>query len=139
MSLVRFIVILSIGTLLSWGTWVVVITSLDPYTGGLLALVLFYSTFWLALMGTATVIGFFMRAWLEKNGVFFRQVATALRQGVFLSTGATLALLLQGIHWLNVWSGLSILVLTLATEIFFLAGSTDRPMSGHIEPQNFSS
>lgn len=129
MSLVRFIVILSLGTLLSWGTWGLILTTLDPYTGGMLALILFYVSFWLGLMGTVTIIGFFLRAWLEKNGVFFRQIATALRQGSFISTGATLALMLQGARWLNIWSGVSVLALVLVVEVFFLAGQTDR---GHL-------
>jgi hypothetical protein len=128
MSLIRFIVILSIGTILSWLTWTVVIVSLDPYTGGGLALLLFYVSSWLAALGTITIIGFFLRAWWEKESVYFRQVATALRQGALISTGATIALLLQGARWLNIWSGISLVLLVLVTEMFFLAGQARRPV-----------
>ncbi len=111
---------------MSWLTWTVVIFSLDPQTGGALALALFYISFWLALLGTVTIIGFFLRAWLEKEGIHFRQLATALRQGTLISSGATIALMLQGIRWLNGWSGISLVLLLIVVEGFFLAGQTAR-------------
>lgn len=127
MSLVRFIVILSIGTVLSWGTWVIVLMTLDPQTGGVITLAMFYLSLWLGLLGTITIIGFFLRVWLEKESVFFRQVATALRQATVISSGAVLALLLQGARWLNAWSGVSLILLVILIEVFFLAGQSSRP------------
>jgi len=126
MSLVRFIVILSVGTLLSWGTWILVVTTLDPYSDGALALTLFYTSLWLALLGTVTIISLFLRVWLEKEGVFFPQVATSLRQATFISSGVIVDLMLQGARWLNVWSGLSLAILVILLEVFFLAGQTER-------------
>ncbi len=126
MSLVRFLIILGLGTALSWTAWILVLTMLDPQTGGLAAIGLFYLSWWLALLGTVTIIGFFMRYWLEKEKVMFRQLSVALRQALLLSGGATVALMLQSRRLLSVWTMLSLIVLLFVAESFFLAGQADR-------------
>lgn len=126
MSLIRFLLILGFGTALSWTAWVLVLTMLDPQTGGLAAIGLFYLSWWLALLGTVTIIGFFARYWLEKDGVMFRQLSVALRQALLLSAGATVALMLQSRRLLSVWTMLSLIILLFVAESFFLAGQTDR-------------
>lgn len=126
MSLVRFLIILAVGTLISWASWLLVLMNLDPQTGGLVALVLFYASFFLALLGTITIVGFFLRYWLEKEAIVFRQVSVALRQATWLTAAATIALLLQSRRLLNIWSGLCLIILVLVIEAFFLVGQTDR-------------
>lgn len=130
MSLVRFLIILGAGTLLSWTAWVLVLMTLDPVSGGLVALMLFHGSFFLALFGSATIIGFFLRYWMEKEKILFRQIAIAVRHGLIVATGSTLALLLQGQRLLNVWSIIAIVALAVVIELFFLAGQTKRPTSG---------
>ncbi|MEK7538170.1 MAG: hypothetical protein AAB619_04335 [Patescibacteria group bacterium] len=127
MSLVRFLVILGFGTLLSWTAWMLVLTTLDPASGGLAALFLFYGSFFLALFGTATIAGFFTRYWLERQTVLFRQIAVALRHGTLISAGSTLALLLQSRRLLNLWAVVALVALVVVIELFFLAGQTRRP------------
>lgn len=126
MSLLKFLIFLSVGTILSWLTWVVVLRSLDPYSGGAVALLLFYLSLWLSAVGTMTILGFFLRAWLENDGIYFRQIGVSLRQASFVSSGVIVALCLQAARWLNVWSGLSLVVLVLMLELFFLFGQTER-------------
>lgn len=126
MSLVRFLVILGFGTALSWTAWALVLTTLDPVGGGLVALFLFYSSFFLAVFGTISVIGFFVRYWLERESVLFRQIAIALRHGLLFGGGATLALLMQSRRLLTVWSGGALILLIIVIELFSLAGQTRR-------------
>jgi len=128
MSLIRFLIILGAGTVLSWTAWVLVLVTLDPIGGGSVALMLFYGSFFLALFGTATIFGFFLRYWLEKETVLFRQIAIALRHGTIVACGASLALLLQGQRLLNIWSALALVALAVVVELFFLAGQTKRPV-----------
>lgn len=130
MSLVRFLIILSAGTLLSWTAWVLVLLTLDPTSSGVVALLLFFGSFFLALFGTATIGGFFLRYWFEKETILFRQIAIAIRHGLIVSTGSTLALILQGQRLLNVWSIVAIVALAVVIELFFLAGQTKRPANG---------
>jgi Na+/melibiose symporter-like transporter len=127
MSLLRFLLVLGIGTLMSWGSWWLVVSMMSPTTDGGVALLLFYSSFWLAMFGTATLIGFFIRYWLEKDHVLFRQIGIAFRHGTIVSSGVTLALLLQSRRLLNIWAIVALLALAVVIELFFLAGQTVRP------------
>lgn len=129
MSLVRFLIILTLGSALSWTAWVLVLSTLDPTSGGLISLVLFYCSFFLALFGSASIIGFFLRYWLEKETILFRQIGVALRHGLLVSSGSTFALLLQSRRLLSVWSVLVLVVLVIVIELFFLAGQTRRPVN----------
>ena len=135
MSLVRFLIFLSVGTALSWVAWVFVLMTLDPTNGGMVAFILFYASFFLAMFGTATIGGFFIRYWLEKDAVLFRQIAVALRHGTLVSCGSTLALLLQSRRLLSVWSIIALVALAVVIELFFLAGQTkqsvDSPSHEH--------
>lgn len=136
MSLVRFLIFLSIGTALSWTAWGLVLFNLDPVAGGAIGPVLFLGSLWLALIGTMTLVGFFIRYWFERSTVPFRQVAVAFRQAALLGTGTMVALVLQTgrlFHW---WTGLFLLLLILGIEFFFLVGDTSRARSA--PPNNFS-
>lgn len=127
MSLIRFLIILGIGTVLSWTAWVLVLMTLDPISGGSIALMLFHGSFWLALFGTTTIIGFFLRYWLEKETVLFRQITVAVRHATIVASGSSLALLLQGQRLLNIWSIIALAALAIVVELFFLSGQTRRP------------
>lgn len=126
MSLLSFLLILATGTALSWTAWILVIILLSPTSGGMVALMLFYGSFFMALLGTVTIIGFFLRYWLEKEAIPFRQIAVAMRQATILSVSGTVALLLQSRRLLNLWALLIMIVLAIVIESFFLVGQTTR-------------
>lgn len=129
MSLVRFLVVLAIGSLLSWAAWVMVLLSLDPVSGGFVVLALFYVSGSLALIGTLTLGGFFLRYWLERDKIPFEQISTALRQAAILTFATVIGLLLQAGRLLNIWSLVALVIITFVTEFFFLAGQSRRPQA----------
>lgn len=129
MSLVRFLVVLAIGSLLSWAAWVMVLLSLDPVSGGFVVLALFYLSGSLALIGTLTLGGFFLRYWLERDKIPFEQISTALRQAAILTFATVIGLLLQAGRLLNIWSLVALIIITFVTEFFFLAGQSRRPQA----------
>lgn len=129
MSLVRFLVVLAIGSLLSWAAWVMVLLSLDPVSGGFVVLALFYLSGSLALIGTLTLGGFFLRYWLERDKIPFEQISTALRQAAILTFATVIGLLLQAGRLLNIWSLVALVIITFVTEFFFLAGQSRRPQA----------
>lgn len=122
-------ILLSLGTAVSWATWILVIFTLDPFSGGIPAHALFYGSFFLALGGTATIVGFFLRYWLEKEKILFHQIALAIRQGIEVALAAVIALILQSDRLLNVWTFIMLFVLTSIIEAFFLAGQARYPRS----------
>ena len=127
MSVVRFLIVLGVGSLFSWGAWVMILLSLNPFASGWIAPALFFASFFLGWVGTITIAEFFLRYWLEKDNILYRQIGTSFRQAVVLSTGATAALILQSARLLNLWSGGLIILLVVTIEFFFLAGQTRRP------------
>lgn len=127
MSLVRFLIVLGLGTILSWSAWVLVLLTLDPFQTGFIAMFLFSMSLWLGMVGLGTLIGFFIRYWLERDSIPFRQIAIALRQSILVSSGIILALLLLTARWLHWWSVVIVLALVVLTEFFFLAGTARRP------------
>lgn len=134
MSLVRFLLILAVGTVLSWAAWVLVLMTMSPADGGTIAILLFYGSGWLAIFGTAAIIGFFLRYWFERETVLFRQIAIALRHGTIVSTAVSLTLFLQSRRALNLWAILAILALAIVVELFFLAGQT-QPRTRQASPE----
>lgn len=126
MSLVRFLIALGVGSVLSWTAWILVLTTLDPFSGGFIVLALFYASGALALLGTLTLGGFFLRYWFEKKRIPFEQMATSLRQASTLTLGVLIGLMLQAARLMTGWTFAILIGLTIIVELFFLAGQTKR-------------
>lgn len=122
MSLVRFLIALGVGSVLSWTAWILVLTTLDPFSGGVIVLTLFYGSGALALLGTLTLGGFFLRYWLEKEKIPFQQIAVALRQATTVTAATMIGLILQASRLLTGWTLAILIVVTILVELFFLAG-----------------
>lgn len=127
MSLVRFLIALGIGSALSWTAWILVLTTLDPFRGGLIVIILFYGSGALALLGTLTLGGFWLRYWLEKEKIPFQQIGIALRQATTITAAVIIGLLLQASRLLSGWTLAILIVLVIVVELFFLAGQSKRP------------
>ena len=83
MTLKKYLNLMGILTLICWLAWVVVLFFINPEKTGLIGFVLFYFSLFLAVLGTASVLGFVVRARLNKSPVF-KQVELAFRQGIWL-------------------------------------------------------
>ena len=68
MSLKRYLLVMLIANAGLWVAWALVVLNLDPVSSGWLALVLFYTSFTLALSGTLALAGFGVRARLRDGG-----------------------------------------------------------------------
>lgn len=126
MPFLRFIGILAFGTILSWAAWVLTLLRLNPYQDGTVAVILFLGSGAFALGGTLTIGGFFIRYWLEKQTVIYRQFSVAARQGILITGCALVCAVLQLgglLHW---WSMMMIVIMTTLIELFFQAGQYRR-------------
>lgn len=117
-----FVISVIIATLLSWAAWVVVINRLGPYSNDrMLALVLFFVSFFFAITGTLTLIGYGLRVYFHRNEIFFSHIGTSLRQGILLAVFVCFCLLFQ-MYRVFTWWNAGLLFLSLALiEVFFLS------------------
>lgn len=115
----RYISIIGFCGLLAWIGWFLVITKMTPFESMGTALTFFFLTFFIALTGTFTVLGFYFRVWLLKNEIFYKHINVALRQGVFLSLITVFCLVFQMIRVLNWWSGLLLITIAVLLEFYF--------------------
>lgn len=109
---------------MAWGTWVIVIFRIDPLANPVIAPLLFFTSLFLALLGTATILGFLARVWFERTGIIYRQMTVAARQALNFSLVAAFLLLLQAGRALSPWTAVLTVLVAIGVESFFLLGQT---------------
>lgn len=120
MTLKKYLNLMSILTIICWLAWVFVIFFVNPEETGLIGFVLFYFSLFLAILGTAAIIGFLIRTRFN-TGPVFKQVETSFRQGIWLSLLVVGLFLLQNLGILRWWNGLFLLLFLMFLEFFFLS------------------
>jgi len=106
-------------TAVCWTTWFFVLFTINPLITNWIGLLMFYSSIFLALVGTAALAGFVVRFVALKQELAWRLVKEAFRQSFLFSIliVVSLVLLSKGLFsWLN----LLFLVLGLSILEFFL-------------------
>jgi len=119
MTLRKYLNLMLICTLVCWGVWVLSIFLISPQSAGTLGFILFYFSLFLAILGSASIIGFVIRARLGKTPIFM-QVSISFRQGVWLASTVVFLLLLQGFHLLRWWNLALFILLVGIIELFVL-------------------
>lgn len=108
-------------TLVCWSSWLVVLFYLDPTNAGFPGFLLFYLSLFLALLGTFSLVGFFIRAWFSQEEMVYKHIGISLRQGLLFSMLLSVSLLLQGEKLFNWWSALFFILFLAVLESFFLS------------------
>jgi hypothetical protein len=106
---------------LGWGSWIVVILKLSPFTSAGLALGLFYSSLFVALTGTLSLINYWIRVHFTPAVPEGQPLNTALRQGMLLSFMVCIALAFQRLKVLTWWDGILLLAVVLLVEFYFMS------------------
>lgn len=109
MTLKLYLIWMSIGTIIAWGAFWLVLTFVNPETAGTLGFALFYLALFLGTTGTLTLFGFAWRYWRHREEPLYRHVSVSFRQGMFLALMVVVALFLQQKRMLTWWN-LSLLV-----------------------------
>src|SRR3989338_5184556 len=126
MSLRQYLFLMTAGTTICWIVWIFVILNINPETAGNIGFVFFYSTLFLALVGTFSVFGFAMRKVVIKNdAIIFRHVKKTFRQGIFIACAVTILLLLLQNELLTWWNG-GLVVIFFLTCLKIIASFLDR-------------
>ncbi len=112
---------MTIGTVLCWGGWLWVLFFVNPYEADRWGLLFFYSSLFLALVGTISIIGFVVRFLIIKHEFAYKQVKRALRQGIMLAALVVVSLYLQSQNLLVWWNLILLVLLVMGIEYFFIA------------------
>ena len=122
----HFMIVMGCATLAMWFAWGYVLFEIDPTVAGWTAFLFFYTTIFLALLGTFTVVTTIVRRSFRKNELVSRHVLVSFRQGSLCSflLLASLALLAHGM--LNWWNTLLLILIMSAIELAFLISQTSK-------------
>ncbi len=104
MTLKKYLSIMTLVVLISWGVWYSVINMIDPDSTNWIGISLFYGSLFLALLGTSSLLGFLVRFVGLNQQLVFRSVNDAFRQSFFLSFFIIAILFLlsrEMFSWLN--------------------------------------
>lgn len=125
MTLRRYLLTMSLTTLICWVAFVIVIFQIDPYTSGPVGLSLFFVSLFFAVWGTLSLCGFLFRYVFFRNVVPYKYIGTSLRQAFWFAVILALSLFLASQELFSWWVG-GLLVFGLAVfEAFFLARSVE--------------
>jgi hypothetical protein len=121
MTLKKYLILMSICTLFCWLAWVLVINYIDPTETGVLGFVFFYSSLFLAVLGTMSVFGFAFRMKIFKDELVYKQVGTAFRQAVMFGVLVVGSLFLQSKSLLTWWNIILFVLALTVLEFFFIS------------------
>ena len=121
MSLKQYIFLMLLGTVLCWGAWLLVIFYLDPDSAGWLGFAFFYSSLFLALVGSFALLGLGFRLFILRHEVVFRQVTIAFRQALSFAFVVVAALFLQSREVLTWWNMLFLIAMLTILEFAVVA------------------
>ncbi|MBD3270264.1 hypothetical protein GF376_01950 [Candidatus Peregrinibacteria bacterium] len=117
----KYILFIAFAGLISWIAFYLVINKLDPFESMGLALGMFFISLFFALVSTFTVIGFYLRLWLNRNEIYYNHINISLRQGILLTMIAVGSLLFQLLGVLTWWSGLLLIGTITMIEFYIVA------------------
>lgn len=121
MSFRAYLIMMIAATIISWVAWVTVIFSINPFETDFLGLTFFYSTLFLSLMGTISILGNIVRKKFIKDDILFRQVIVSFRQSVLFAILIVVSLILQSNEILSWWSILFLIGALAVIELFAIS------------------
>lgn len=121
MTLKNYLWLMALTTGILWGVFAFVLKTVDPQITNWIGFLLFYISLFLALTGTAAIVGFFVRFKVLKHELIFNLVKTAFRQS-FLFAFLIIAVLFLLSQRLFSWLNLLLLIALISVFEFFLIG-----------------
>jgi len=113
--------IIGTAAVLSWVLWLLILFFIAPNEIGIVSIILFLITLWLACSFTFILLFFFLRLRLLKLGPAFKQFHIILRESFFLSTWLIIILLMKKFGILTLFNFLLSFILFFLIEFFLLS------------------
>ncbi len=107
-------------TAVCWGVFILMLNFIDPTVTNWLGFMLFYVALFLALSGTAALVGFIIRFVALRRELAFYAVATAFRQSFLFALFIVIALFLLSAN-LFTWLNLILLLIIFSILELFVA------------------
>jgi len=120
MNLKQFLTLMIVGTILCWAMFFLVLFRIDPAAGAI-ALFFFYSSLFLSIIGTLSIIEMCVRIFLLKKSVIFTQVKVSFRHSVMFSILFITVLFLQSKKLLAWWNILFLIIALTFLECLLMS------------------
>ena len=120
MTLKRYLAAMTLSTVGCWLAFITVLFYIDPQNSGIIGPTSFYISLFLALIGTFSLFGFFIRLLIHKQDLPHYHIGVSLRQATLLAILLLGSLLLLGNRLFLWWSVLSLFAGLIILEFFFL-------------------
>lgn len=109
-----------VGTGAVWTAWGMVVTQVDPGTGGTPAFVYFFVSLFFALLGTIYLFGYVLQTRIIGRQAVLQSVRSSTRQALLFATLLTVSLALQGWRLLTWYNALLLVALLTFIELLFI-------------------
>jgi len=120
MTIKTYLFEMTIGTILCFISWMLVIIYIDPNTTGFVGFVLFYLNMFFFLTCFFSLFSFCLRRKFLKNEVKFKQTWIAFRQGFLLAATFIGTLLLRKLSMLSLGNAILLISAIVLIEIYFM-------------------
>lgn len=121
MNIKTYNISMLMATIIAWLGFFIIINNFDPFEANLVVFIMFYSVFFLSILGTLSLLGFWLRvAWNRKRGIPRVMVTESFRQAIIFASALIIALLLQSGRILTWWNMLLLIVLATVVEFLVL-------------------
>lgn len=119
MTLRQYLFIMSFASALCWSAWIFVLLRIDPFTANSMSFAFFYSSLFLSLVGTTSVLMFVGYYYFSRAmAPMYRHVQHSFRNGLIVSTIIVALLLLQGLQLLTLWTSIILVTFIVVGGIF---------------------
>lgn len=119
MFLAGYIYSLFLSIIFCWVAFGLIVVHIDPFKAPAWAFIFFFTSLFLALTATATLINFYLRVYLLKRETIYTNLGIAFRQGLFLSMTICSLLGMQALRVLTWWDAVLLILSILLLELYF--------------------
>ena len=126
MTFKQFLTLMLVATGAAWAGFFAVVWSIDPTRSGMVGFLFFYAMLSLAIIGTLTVGGTWLRMVTHRDELISRHVAKAFRQAFLFAVLLDAALALSAQGYFRWWTATILVLLLAVIELGFLSAQRPR-------------
>lgn len=95
------------------------VSNYNPFILGIFQFSYFYSSFLFSVAGICSILIFYFRVTIYRKEIIYSHFWPSVREGIIISIGLTILLILRGLKLLDIWVGIPIMIIILLLELFF--------------------